>query len=127
LAGLGVLGAAESSGQGIAVRSTVALFATVPTTVLPSLACHDGPAKWLMISWPLSANRFARGATKLHATPLHELIWTPTPWPTRNGLFPAPGWSPSGTAGAGGRARAAWVRNERRRDDGDEPGEQDAV
>jgi hypothetical protein len=40
--------------------------------MLPSLACHVGPAKWLMMSLPWSSKRFARGATKLQAVPLHE-------------------------------------------------------
>ena len=31
-----------------------------------------------MISWPLSANSFARGTAELHAEPSHESIWTPT-------------------------------------------------
>ncbi len=44
------------------------LASTWPTTLLPSLACHVGPPKWVMMSLP-SLYRFARGATKPQAKP----------------------------------------------------------
>jgi hypothetical protein len=53
----------------------------VPTTLLPSLACHVGPPKWVMITRPRLSVRFARGATNVHAKPvgvaLHRYICTP--------------------------------------------------
>ena len=62
---------ADRSTHGIAVRSTVTLSTTVPRTLLPSFACQVGPAKWLMISLPLSPYRLARGTAELHTAPLH--------------------------------------------------------
>jgi hypothetical protein len=55
----------------MAVRSTVTLASAWPTTMLPSLACHVGPAKWVMMSLPWSSKRFARGTAELHVEPLH--------------------------------------------------------
>src|SRR6266511_4611620 len=72
----GVVEAADSRTQGMAVSSTVTLASAWPTTLLPSLACHVGPAKWVMMSLPWSSKRFARGTAELQAVPLHELIWT---------------------------------------------------
>src|SRR3954453_515125 len=60
----------DSSSQGIAVGSTVTGRIRWPTTLLPSLACHVGPAKCLMISLPWSLYRLARGATNPQANPL---------------------------------------------------------
>jgi hypothetical protein len=61
--------AAASRTQGMALGSTVTLFSARPTTVLPSLACQVGPAKWVMMSLPWSLYRFARGAAKPQAKP----------------------------------------------------------
>ena len=41
---------ADSFSQSIAVGSTLTPDTRAPTTLLPSLACHVGPAKWLPIS-----------------------------------------------------------------------------
>src|SRR6266496_1859595 len=61
----GVVEAADSRTQGMAVSSTVTLASAWPTTMLPSLACHVGPAKWVMMSLPWSSKRFARGTAEL--------------------------------------------------------------
>jgi hypothetical protein len=53
----------------MALRSGVTLSTTVPTALLPSAACQDGPAKCLMISLPLASNRSARGTAELHTEP----------------------------------------------------------
>jgi len=54
----------------MAVGSTVTEASGVPTTLLPSMACQVGPAKWVMMSLPWSLYRFARGATNPQTKPL---------------------------------------------------------
>jgi len=49
--------------------SMTTLSTTVPTALLPSAACQLGPAKWLMISLPLSSYRLARGTAELQTEP----------------------------------------------------------
>jgi len=49
------LAAAESRSHGMAVASTVMSVSRRPTTLLPSVACHVGPPKWVAMSLPWSS------------------------------------------------------------------------
>ena len=59
----GVVDAADSRTHGTAVGSTLTLASAWPTTMLPSLACHDGPAKCVTMSSPWSSKR-SRGVRR---------------------------------------------------------------
>jgi len=58
----------------MAVGSTVMKSTSRPTTLLPSLACQVGPAKWVMMSLPWSLYRMARGATKPQTKPFEVAL-----------------------------------------------------
>ena len=70
----GVVEAADSRTHGMAVGSALTLASAWPTTMLPSLVCHVGPAKCVMMISPRSSKRFARGAARPSPVPLHEQI-----------------------------------------------------
>lgn len=50
--GPGAVETAESRSQSIAVGSALTPASRLPTTLLPSLACQVGPAKWVPMSRP---------------------------------------------------------------------------
>src|SRR6059058_948816 len=62
---------ALSRSHGMALGSTVTAFGgKAPTTVLPLLLCHVGPAKWI-VTTPLAWNSSASGTADPQLEPFH--------------------------------------------------------
>jgi hypothetical protein len=87
----------DNSSHGIACSETVTSLTSVPTTLLPSLACDVGSAE-VRDDHPAAA--VGQVCARSDERP-------PEPWPTRYGRLPAGGRSERGDAGS--RAWAIWA------------------